>query len=241
MCMHKVVCVSFLLACATTCRAGMTFSDGTFEDANWTATTIASTGGTSFNVGQTASGGNPGTFRQIQNTYGGTQPTGSIFTGHLRSAAIYDPSTQGEIQSLDFAFDLIGFDFGASNAVAYTALLFQDGFYYSSNSYPLIQAPANQWNSFTLPNLVASGFSRIGGAGETPDFSATGTTIQFGYGVSNGTGSPLQTMTDSGIDNWQVTVNANSVVPEPSSFALFIIGCLPLLRAPRNRKTPKNR
>jgi hypothetical protein len=219
---RSMACLILFVGLGGPSQADVMFSDGTFDDADWSGSVLASVGGTSFSSSQTAAGGNPNAFRQLQHTYGGN---GSIFTGHLRDGAIYDPATQGAVASISLSFDLIGFDFGASNAVSYQALLFQNGFYYSSSEFRLIQAPSDQWKGFDLSDLEAADFFRLNGSGETPDFSATGALIQFGYSASNGTGNNQQTMTDSGIDNWSVRITS---VPEPSSF--FFLGLVGFLK-----------
>ena len=102
-----------------------------------------------------------------------------------------------------------------SGAVGFGLLALQNGSYYIPNvaDYPT----ANQWVSFAHTGLTASDFSLIGGSSH-PDFSASGSPIEFGYYTSNGTGFGTG-HTDSGIDNYSA-----SIVPEPSSTALILFG-----------------
>jgi len=202
--------------------ASTTFSDGIFSDADWSAAVVSEVGPpVSFTAQQVATGGNPAEYRQVQHSYGGP---GSIVSGHLQDAAIYDPASQGAISSLDFSFDIMLLNGGDSLTVAYGALLYQNGSYYGGGGLLTTITPTtNVWVSHTFSGLDSAAFSRLSGpAGATPDFSASGGAIQLGYFASNGTsGGPTATL--SGLDNWSMSVTP---VPEPASALLLLIGLL---------------
>ncbi|HLZ20741.1 MAG TPA: hypothetical protein VKQ30_01275 [Ktedonobacterales bacterium] len=211
-----------------------TFSDGTFNNADWTAppnykifdTTPAASG--MFTAFQVATGGSPlspsyGTdaYRRVTHDFDG--PGGVVFA-HLKFAAIYDPATQGAIQHVDFAFDVNIFDFGGSFAVGYSGLIRQNGSFYIKS--PVISdSIENRWVHFDIPGLTAADFTKIGSfgtGGPTPDFSSSGAPIQFGYATTNGSCCPGHIHTDSGIDNWAVFVT-----PVPVNSTTTGVSCTP--------------
>jgi hypothetical protein len=74
-----------------------------------------------------------------------------------------------------------------------------------------------------------------------PDFSANGTTMEFGYIMSGGGDCPVgQVCTpasfSSRLDNFSVTANAVSSVPEPSTYALMAAGLGALMLVQRRRR-----
>ncbi len=187
--------------------APVTFSDEIFANANWTATKIQDTGPSEggFTVNQVSAGGNPNEYRSLQQFWSGP---GRIITAHLRDGAIYDPGIQGAISSLAFSFDLILFQGGSANMVGYRGLILQNGTYYSGEYTMTSIGILNQWISRNSADLAASDFTLISGSGpQYPDFSASAPPIQLGYAGSNGRSFAGSTNTDSGIDNWSVSIS----------------------------------
>src|SRR5262245_34769652 len=96
------------------------FSDGTFADADWTVTTIASGPVSVVEAGQ-GTDGNPAPGRRVRNVLGpasGPEATSIVYGIHLKSAAVYDPSTQGPIVNLDFQIEANLLDgFGDGQAI----------------------------------------------------------------------------------------------------------------------------
>ena len=212
-----ILCAAFTLAHAH--AQGTTFYDGTFSDSDWTGTKIYdTTAGQSatFSASQTASGGNPGAFRETIQDYG----TGGIRVGDLDSNFIFNPATQGAIASIDFSYDSDAFATGISGAIGYGLVVFQNGSFYASDAEDVVTA--NQWNTFSHTGLSATDFTLVGGS-SNPDFTDTGSPIEFGYYTSNGTGFGTG-HTDSGIDNFSVTA-----VPEPSMSIFGAASALALL------------
>jgi hypothetical protein len=167
-------------------------------------------------------GGDPADYRQVQHFYGGP---GSIITGHLKSTAVYDPSSQGAISSLGSSFATMLISGGDSLAVLYGPLVYQNGSYYlDGSSLTTITPTTDAWVSHAFSGLTSAAFSRASGSGgPNPDFSASGGAIQFGYFASNGTGGGRPTATSSGLDNWSASVTA---VPEPTAALLMVVGLL---------------
>jgi hypothetical protein len=199
-------------------------SDGTFNNTDWTATVLNHSGPpVSFSAVQVSSGGNPGEYRQLQQSYGGP---GSLITGHIFHGAQYDPATQGAISSVSYSFDLMLLNGGDSGTVGYGSLLFQGGSYYLGGNSVLttIEPVRNLWVHHDLLPLFAGDFLDVSGSGAHPDFSATGSPILFGYYGSNGTGISSPTSTLSGIDNWSANVTQVPLIPEPTSVLLIVSG-----------------
>ena len=219
--MAIVVCV------ASVGSGAITFSDGAFDNSDWTASVVYQDGPpVSFSALQVSTNGNPAQYRSVDHTYGGN---GSLVVGHLLDSATFDPGTQGAISSIFFSYDAIGFNFGGSGAVAFGGLILQDGFSFvfggSSSEGTIFHPtfggpPVGTWESKSLTDLLASDFANISGAGPTePDFSITATTLQLGFFSSNGTSGGSQSSTSSGIDNWSVSIQP---VPEASTYAALI-------------------
>lgn len=185
--------------------------DGTFSDANWSAIKILDdTAGqaATFSVGQSASGGNPDTFRLTTHDYG----VGNIIVAHLYGGAVYTPTAQGSIESISFAYDVRAFQVGVSAAIAYYPLVFQGGVYYVSR---IDVATRNSWEPFAQNGLKSSDFGKAAAIDGPPhpDFSSSGSPLQFGFVTSNGTRFGAG-HTESGIDNWSVTITPGPTCPE---------------------------
>ena len=87
--------------------AATTFFDGTFNDADWQVVDHqVGFGGTSSAI-QRASGGNPDEFREVTTTLNPASGERRVFSFNFRSGAVYDPQSQGAIQSIDYSEDAI--------------------------------------------------------------------------------------------------------------------------------------
>ena len=197
----------------------ITFSDGTFVDASWTAQEILDTSAgsaNSFGAFQVMTGGNPDKYRRTEHQLIG----GSFKVAHL-SSFIYAPSTQGGIVTIDYAFDLT--DFGGTGSVAYDLILRQDGTFYDGPGTLSANSPG--WVANGDVGLTENEFALVIGTG-TLDFSASGAPITFGYMTANSATVGQRT---SGIDNFSVTLSTSSVIPEPGTFALLGFGLVALV------------
>ena len=193
------------LACSVLSRADtLKFSDTAFLNTEWNTTKLLDGSFSAFQVG---TGGNPGQFRQTDQSM---NPGESIILVHTRAAAVYDPSASGALGMVNGSFN-VKFVAGSTGTsqVAYRLALEQGDSLYMSSDYVVALGPGNglpgEWQNFSLSGLTASNFSRISGSG-TLDFSASGAPITFGYMTTN-TANVTSVSTSSGIDNWSVTLN----------------------------------
>ena len=132
----------------------ISFTDGTFNDADWTATKIQDTSSgsqSSFTVQQVSTGGNPAAYREVSQTFGFNSPGMRLRVAHLRDGALYNPALNGAITTIDFSFDLNWLNPPlVTGGVGYEPLLFQDNTYYRG---PNVVITANAWEN---KNLQAS-------------------------------------------------------------------------------------
>ena len=213
-------CLSPLAPCSWTFATGTTvelrastfvsrsFFDGDFSDAGWTLEPLFGGNVGSVSTVQLATGGNPGSARRVTLSPAAapaTTATSSAVAMFWRNDAVHDPRSQGPIASLDFSQD-----HRAAPGPQFLALAIkQDGKYFlTSNRY----ADSQSWTRFTENELTPASFTRVSSDlstqyAEGPDFSATGTPMQFGLyrGASTGYGGGGYT-TVADVDNWMVNL-----------------------------------
>lgn len=209
-------------------------SDGQFDDADWSVqfdgtnvSRLDPSGGVQFPLG-----GNPGAFREITNAgfnfqAGGGASIQDIFSWHLNTAQPYDPSVSGAIESLDFTED--GILLAAPAQTGYLALK-QDGLLFRSKQSFVLDSPG--WQSSSLSNLQAQDFEVLFNGSflptGNPDFSSTGSQIEFGVVRLTLVGGRQLPRARSGLDNWRIELTT-SRIPEPNAALLLILGSSMLL------------
>jgi hypothetical protein len=205
------------------------FSDGTFSPTQWTTTTrIYQSSASGSETGtQVATGGNPGSFWQVQ-----TGNNSLVFTAHMHSDFKYTPSASGFIDSVRFDIDTRNIS-SYGNGGNFGLLIRQNGKYYFG-TYEQTGSIVNTWvshgygprtqNQFTDDYTYAGDPSPLG---NHPDFSPTGSQIEFGFYTAQQSGSGITV----GYDNYSVLV-----VPEPTGLlaaATAVGGVLGLARRRR--------
>jgi hypothetical protein len=206
-----VVTISALSLQEIAKAATFNFFDGTFNDSDWIRA-FQSTGSPSLETAeQSFSGGTPDAFRLMTHTWGnGIQ--GVVY--HLSNQTIYDPSTQGAIESIDYSADVIGLN--DAPGVFGDGLLIQQDRRLFISAFTAVRFPS-PWQTKSVFGLTSDSFLSLDG-GTAPDFSVQGEPISFGY-IRTNTISGASTSIRHGIDNWSVNVTNVSVtsIPEPSS------------------------
>lgn len=214
-----------LLLAATAHAAPVTFRDETFADADWTSqafsfevSSVTPLAGGSVTASQQPTGGNPGAFRTITHTVpAAPSPTtfGATWSVHFRLGAVWDPSTQGPLATIDFEEDarlVSGPAAGQSTGLA----IRQGGQVWVAQ---VGTTPGAAWSHKQGRGIRASGVGPLGpggfpATGPSPDFSASGGPIEFGFtrGNSTGAGGGSYAIT-AAIDNWKVRVNPPCSTP----------------------------
>ena len=220
----------------------------TFIDGDFTTTwnTVAPTNGRttdqdsgdggSFVTTVLSSGGNPGAFLDIRLNIGMDNRIMGTFS--WREDFTIHPATVGGITHVQYSFDAKRGDSNAAgNAQAFGFAIRQNGIhYYNYNANSL-----TSWNSYSDTDLTAAEFGVYGGDLDeatlggflTPDFSASGAPITFGYMRLNSTvGSSA--FVHGQMDNYSVVVTHN-LIPEPSLATLALGGLVTAASLRRKR------
>jgi len=176
-----------------------TYSDRTFNNADWTTSyTYVGNGGTA-TAAQVKKGGSPGSFRQITDT---VADASFFYVFNANRKAVYNPAQLGAITSINYSESnklISGFGQGQGTGPA----ILQNGKIYLTTARTLI-TPNAKWTKGSLSNLTAADFTTID-TGETPDFSQTAAPIQFGF--YRGNSATFSYTISAAIDNWVLKVN----------------------------------
>jgi hypothetical protein len=188
----------------------VTITDGTFSPGDWTAAKIwDSTVGSAawYSTDQITNGGNPGAYASTTLHYyiSSENRSQGIIVAQLCNEAVYNPTVQGAISTIDYSYDGRLVDQNWFTGVFVAPILMQDSIYYTSNAW--VSQPSS-WSRQEAFGLVAASFTNW--LGNNPDFSSTGSTIHFGYLVSSaGIYQPTASVNvTAGVDNWSVTITS---------------------------------
>ena len=197
--------------------ATVTIQDGTFQNADWTASIEVINGGGSVIGYQVAAGGNPTSFRRIENTLNsaiGTGVANTVLGFHRFAGGVYDPAVGGPILSLSYSEDSQRISGGVQ---ACGLALRQGGVVYYGPGF-LTPTAFGTWATTTQPALTAAQFDALAAGVQNPDFSVAGAPIEFGFYRSNSTSTGGGGGTTyGGIDNWNVVLTVDAAVPAEAS------------------------
>jgi len=238
--------VAAFVASISVAQAGVLVSDGDFT--SWSSfsfvtddpTVVTPGPGTSTGSAVTVpTGGNPGAYLSLTETF----TTGdTIWTGGIKTDYTYDPATQGALTSLGIKVDLRDPTFGATRATAWLLVVSQGGKrYYSvpfnayTNSSILASFSENDLTSASFDTNPWAGNFGVKPDGQSPDFSSSGTPLEFGFMIGNrvvGFGTLANTV---GMDDFVISEAGPEAgpanVPEPSALLLLatsvvVAGCV---------------
>lgn len=188
-----------------------TYSDATFNDADWSSAVLGcSTAGSAVTVRQDFSEGAAPPSRTTVHQYQGGNP--GVLVTHMRRGASYTPSSQGAIASLSYSYDLRHYTGPSQWAVAYSPLIVQNGRQFRLRDWDGVFP--DEWTRFGR-TVGAADFVELCDpfSNVHPDFSCTGSRMDFGYATGNSNPnvpSPFQDRS-SGLDNWYLEVQRAGV------------------------------
>jgi hypothetical protein len=197
---------ALLLVFAHASQADFSISDSTFSDSDWPLFLTLEFGDNAGSAnGQDVISGNlaPSRLHVIGTPGSPTDP--GYFIASFYGAAVYDPSVEGAISSIDWSFDWRRGNDPNTSTIA--PAIYQGGIVF--NASELLNTVFYEWQTDVRFGLTEADFPGI-------DFSANGDPIYFGYRWYAGTFNGLMNMA---IDNFSVEVTSQ-VVPEASSMAL---------------------
>jgi hypothetical protein len=225
--MTTAIVLSTLATLAGSAPAVTIFNDGVFNNSDWALTTITNGNGAGSSVVgfQVLTGGNPNEYRRIRhNLVVNAAGNGAVIGLHMNVNAFYTPSNSGAISMINYSEDSINFVNQGGNGQGSGLAIMQNGRMYIQRTPILVMpyVPFQNWTANAAPGLVASDLWEVDNtgtlfAGNNPDFSAGGSTMQLGFWRGNSGNFSYQT--DCGIDNWHV-----EIVPSPGAAALLGLG-----------------
>ena len=207
-CMDSQCVLGGLEGCA---EASQTYQDGDFAASDWTSAELLAlsegTGSIARNETE-PSAGNPDAHRQVDITLTATaEQRAVLWISHALHAAVYDPGVSGAICGVRFFLDGTDqFDPLIMHRATFSVFLEQGGTFYWAARRFNVESDSWERDSWTT---TTDAFVRIGDSGpESPDFSASGGPIQFGYlnGSSRPITGPGTGTSTSGADNFKVEI-----------------------------------
>jgi hypothetical protein len=182
----------------------LAYTDTVFRDDDWDT---YREGDGSTGVFQFEGGGNPAPSRWVSNT---VLPDSTVYAFHMRRSAAWDPSASAGVVSVAFSIDGMPLDDAAGDGMGFTFAIRQGGRNFEVVTSAGVGSVAGVWKTLSYTGLTAGDFRTVTGALATPDFSATGGLITFGFRTGNtavGEGYGRAAL----FDNWSVVVTP--VVP----------------------------
>lgn len=177
------ILLSFALASIPTISYAKTFSDSTFNLADYTQSTFQTGGGT-VTVSQTTTDGNPGSALVVITDAPATQTSYAASVYFIRDSFSWNPATDGTLSSVSWSEDVYLTNTpGGVTAISGDLLMFQSGNYYVN--YASLPTNTGVFQTASANNLTATGFSLVtdlatGGTNTAvhPDFSEP---LAFGF------------------------------------------------------------
>jgi len=216
--------------------------DTTFIASDWSTLKARDTtpsGDAAVFADQYLTGGNPTEYRHVTHDWE-VVPTGVIISFAHLNQTTFTPSFQGSIDFISFAMSVMCDYAPIVNAIAFGALVQQDGVIYIYNAASATAIVGSGWTNFAFNNLTASDFTDAYASGTAhPDFSSAGTALRFGFWSANG-GSGFNDpnhVATGGLDNFLVTADVTPV-PEPSGLTLLALSVSGALTFRRRRPLP---
>jgi hypothetical protein len=217
-------------------RQAIIISDDTFLPQAWRETAEVN-GDASYTVSQQLTGGDTTPPFRLMSHRLGPVSTGDFHTvsvTHVYQVANYTPILQGAISAIDYGESGIILSFPFDEAFSTTQpVIVQDGVTYRSTKFLrfIAQNGSHSWESKTLNQLTAEDFIPVGGPeNQHPNFSASGSRMQFGFARSNSRSSTLppvpaeqEMIIEQGVDTWFVAIHPTGNRPPQAVDDVFIL------------------
>ena len=238
-----IVAMAAASALAGSAARAATIGDGKFDNGDWSISTYAN-GGSSVTAAQVSAGGNPGFYRLVTDSVGGTGQGVSysiVAGGNIYTAALYDPTAQGALGPINMSIDshcrsadgCIGNGEALGFAILQGGNLYLNELFDTGNDFAGHNYIDAGWVTQAATGLTASDFYLVHVTDTTlvdptlhPDFSAAGGVMEFGFTTINSAANSGYGLS-VGYDNFQTNVEAFGAqggVPEPAAWALMLLG-----------------
>lgn len=217
-------------------RAGVIYSDGTFNPADWDLVVVTATNGGTVSAAQNLAAGDPAPSRTVTfSTVQGATGTTTLRLGSINTLFVYDPGVSGGIAQLDFSYSLafLASISAPASTGFYRPALRQNGVIYQAVGI-FDSTGSTSWTPFSFSSASAADWAQAGGTAN-PDFSAAGSLIEFGYLaglalICNNPNGCAQSFITGALDNYRVAVTSLAPdpglnpVPEPGAWTLLLSG-----------------
>ncbi len=243
-------CVVACLTLVHAAHAGsMLVGDGDFVD--WTFGKVAGGGAPvaltdDAEMVRVVDAGNPA----IENTTWSNTRGKNVWGFGYANSVIWDPGIYGALASIDFQIDFRTGVNPGGDGQAVALLIKQSGYFYTlAGGVSGVSVPLGSWNSLSYGPLTSANLQNSWAEGapgvwppldsspQTPDFSATGAPMQFGFAAGN----HISGLKSNFYDNWFLELRgaSPSAVPLPSAAlpaALILAGFMAFRRVRRRRR-----
>lgn len=204
-----VAAVLSVLGCGLSIAGPLVIEDADFKD--WAH--LPAIGNGAFTSTLLTASGNPGSWLQTRFS----NHTNRVIQGHVKSDAVYDPSSMGAISEIIWSWETIA----ETTPMRFGLLINQgDSYYHGGTGYAETRTV---WTARSEAGLVSSSFVRWHGEGASkPDFTSGGPPISLGYWTSSEP-SIQEGGSCGGLDNLKLVIYRHPVVSTGGPYTAY--GC----------------
>ncbi len=195
--------VVWALASAVVAHDARQLYDSTFGPGMTSQKVVDTTPGATATYSAVTNFGTFGWYREVSQTFG----NGSIVVAHWDPQFQHDPADQ-PICSIDFQAQMSHLTAPTvGGAVAVRPCVIQGGVFYGGPTFNVVSA---SWTTFGQNLLKSTDFTIVAGLGlPNPDFSCSGSVLDFGFLTANSSGGATVTKV-VGVDEWIMELRLNT-------------------------------